>query len=263
MDLTKIALLQINSTDQDSIDQRISHTLTKLEETLKQNPKLTILPELWATGAFLVEETKSQAKQVLDQTLPEIKNLAKTYKTWIHSGSYLEETPSGTFNTSFLIDDQGAVITKYRKIHLFGFDQGEATQLLPGSEIVVIPTPIGITGLATCYDLRFPELFRAMVQRGVNSFLITSGWPKKRINHWNALLKARAIENQSYVIACNGVGTQNNNQLGGSSQVIDPWGDIQIQAQEAEEVLFIDIDIQKANQVREKMPVLADRVINQ
>ena len=84
MDLTKIALLQINSTDQDSIDERVSHTLTKLEEALKQNPKLTILPELWATGAFLVEETKSQAKQVLDKTLPEIKNLAKTYKTWIH-----------------------------------------------------------------------------------------------------------------------------------------------------------------------------------
>ena len=75
------------------------------------------------------------------------------------------------------------------------------------------------------------------------------------------VIKARAIENQSYVIACNGVGTQNNNQLGGNSQVIDPWGDIQIQAQESAEVLFTDIDIQKANQVREKMPVLADRTV--
>lgn len=263
MYLTKIALLQVNSSDQDSVDERINRTLNQLAETLKQNPKLTILPELWATGAFLVEETKSQAKQVLDKTIPEIKKLAKTYQTWIHSGSFLEETPSGTFNTSFLIDDRGEVIAKYRKIHLFGFDQGEATQLLPGSEVVVIPTPIGITGLATCYDLRFPELFRAMIQKGADSFLITSGWPKERLSHWNALLKARAIENQSYVIACNGVGTQGKNNLAGNSQVIDPWGDIQIQAEDSAQILFTDIDIQKTNQVREKMPVLADRVINQ
>ena len=263
MDLTKIALLQVDSSSTTSIQNRIKNTLNNLEETLKQNPKLTILPELWATGAFMVEETKSEAKETLEQTLPQIKNLANKYRTWIHSGSFLEETPSGTFNTSYLFDDRGEEVAKYRKIHLFGFDQGEATQLVAGEEIIVVPTPIGITGLVTCYDLRFPELFRAMIQKGANSFLITSGWPKKRLNHWNALLKARAIENQAYVIACNGIGTQTDNELGGNSQVIDPWGDIQIQAGEKAETLFTDIDIQKAGQVREKMPVLADRVINQ
>ena len=263
MDFTKIALMQVDSSSSTAIQNRIDKTLKELEETLKQNPKLTILPELWATGAFMVEETKHQAKQVLENTLPQIKNLAKKYKTWIHSGSFLEETPSGTFNTSYLIDDQGHEVAKYKKIHLFGFDQGESAQLISGEEIVVAPTPIGITGLVTCYDLRFPELFRAMIKKGANSFLITSGWPQKRLSHWNALLKARAIENQSYVIACNGVGDQGDNQLGGNSQVIDPWGEVQIQAGEKAETLFTDIDIQKANQVREKMPVLADRVINQ
>lgn len=263
MDLTKIALLQVDSSTNIPIQERIYNTLQTLEATIRENPKLIMLPELWATGAFMVEETKPLAKQVLEETLPQIKHLAKTYKTWIHTGSFLEETPSGTFNTSYLIDDRGEEITKYRKIHLFGFDEGEATLLTPGQEIIVVPTPIGITGLATCYDLRFPELFRAMVQKGANSFLITSGWPKERINHWNALLKARAIENQAYVIACNGVGQQSNHELAGNSQVIDPWGDIQIQANQSQEILFTDINIQKAGMVREKMPVLADRVINQ
>ena len=263
MDLTKIALLQVDSSAATPIQNRIDQTLSNLETTLKEKTKLVMLPELWATGAFMVEQTKSQAKEFLEPTLEKLKQLAKEYETWIHTGSFLEETQSGTYNTSYLLDDRGEEVAKYRKIHLFGFDEGEASLLVPGKEIVVVPTPIGITGLATCYDLRFPELFRAMVQKGANSFLITSGWPQKRLSHWNALLKARAIENQSYVIACNGVGEQLDNQLGGHSQVIDPWGEIQIQADQNQEILFTNIDIQKANQVREKMPVLADRVINQ
>jgi len=263
VDLTKIALLQVDSSAAIPIQTRIDQTLYNLETTLKEKPKLVMLPELWATGAFMVEQTKSQAKEFLEPTLEKLKQLARKYETWIHTGSFLEETQSGTYNTSYLLDDRGEEVARYRKIHLFGFDEGEASLLIPGKEIVVVPTPIGITGLATCYDLRFPELFRAMIQKGANSFLITSGWPQKRLSHWNALLKARAIENQSYVIACNGVGEQIDNHLGGNSQVIDSWGDVQIQAGQKQEILFTDIDIQKANQVREKMPVLADRVINQ
>jgi predicted amidohydrolase len=263
VDLTKIALLQVDSSTTTPIQERIQNTLQTLEATLKDQPKLIMLPELWATGAFMVEQTKSQAKEFLEPTLEKIKQLAKKYETWIHTGSFLEATSSGTYNTSYLLDDRGEEVAKYRKIHLFGFDEGEASLLIPGKEIVVVPTPIGITGLTTCYDLRFPELFRAMIQQGANSFLITSGWPKKRLNHWNALLKARAIENQAYVIACNGIGLQTDNELGGNSQVIDPWGEVQIQAQESEETLFTEIDIQKPSLVREKMPVLADRVINQ
>jgi len=257
VNLAKIALMQVATTDGEEIPSRINRVVSNLEETLKIQVKLAMLPELWASGAFKVRETKHLAKEITDNALPQIKDLAKKYKTWIHAGSYLEQTSTGIYNTSYLFDDRGELVSKYRKIHLFGFDEGEAAELLAGSEVVVIPTPIGITGLATCYDLRFPELFRAMVQKGANSFLITSGWPEKRITHWNALLKARAIENQAFVIACNGTDTH----LAGNSQVIDPWGETVIQASNKEETIFTEIDLQKANQVREALPVLADRVL--
>lgn len=249
--------MQVAITEGEEITSRITRVINNLEGTLKSQVKLVILPELWASGAFKVSETKHLAKEITDSALPLIKDLAKQYKTWIHAGTYLEQTSTGIYNTSYLFDDRGEVVSKYRKIHLFGFDEGEAAELLAGSEIVVIPTPIGITGLATCYDLRFPELFRAMVQKGANSFLITSGWPEKRITHWNALLKARAIENQSFIIACNGTDTN----LAGNSQVIDPWGETVIQAGNKEETIVTEIDLQKANQVREALPVLADRVL--
>jgi predicted amidohydrolase len=257
VNLAKIALMQVSTTEGEEIPSRITRVVNNLEETLKQQVKFVMLPELWVSGAFKVSETKHLAKEITDSALPQIKELAKKYKTWIHAGSYLEQTSTGIYNTSYLFDDRGELISKYRKIHLFGFDEGEAAELLAGSEVVVIPTPIGITGLATCYDLRFPELFRAMVQKGANSFLITSGWPEKRISHWNALLKARAIENQAFVIACNGTDTN----LAGNSQVIDPWGETVIQASNKEETIYTEIDLQKANQVREALPVLADRIL--
>jgi predicted amidohydrolase len=257
VNLAKIALLQASTTNEEEIYSRINRVLNDLEAALQNQGKLAMLPELWASGAFSVSETKHLAKDITDSALPKIKELAKKYKTWINSGSFLENTSEGIYNTSYLFDDRGELITKYRKIHLFGFDQGEAVELLAGQEVVVIPTPIGITGLATCYDLRFPELFRLMVQKGANSFLITSGWPEKRISHWNALLKARAIENQAFVIACNGVG----DQLAGNSQVIDPWGETIYQASNKQETIFAEIDLQKANEVRESLPVLADRVL--
>jgi predicted amidohydrolase len=257
VNLSKIALLQVATTAEEDISFRINRVLQDLETALQTQVKLAILPELWASGAFSVSETKQLAKEITDAALPQIKELAKKYKTWIHAGSFLEDTAAGIFNTSYLFDDRGEQVAKYRKIHLFGFDQGEAVELLAGQEVVVIPTPIGITGLVTCYDLRFPELFRLMVQKGANSFLITSGWPEKRLSHWNALLKARAIENQSYVIACNGVG----DQLAGNSQVIDPWGETIFQAGNKPEIIYSEINLQKANEVREALPVLADRVL--
>ena len=115
--------------------------------------------------------------------------------------------------------------------------------------------------ITTCYDLRFPELFRKLVDKGATSVLMTSGWPKARIEHWKALAKSRAIENQVYFLGCNGVGTNNKTELGGSSLVIDPWGENLTKDEKDETVLNIEFDLQKVNIVREKLPVLADRII--
>ena len=118
-----------------------------------------------------------------------------------------------------------------------------------------------MTALTTCYDLRFPELFRKLNEKGATSILMTSGWPDVRIEHWNVLAKARAIENQSIFIACNGVGKNGEVNLGGNSVVIDAWGNVLNELSTQEKVINVEIDLQNVIDIREKLPVLADRVI--
>jgi predicted amidohydrolase len=159
-----------------------------------------------------------------------------------------------------LFDPQGDLVTTYRKIHLFGFAEGERTVMSGGNELVVIDTPLGTTGLATCYDLRFPELFRALTAAGATAFLVSSGWPLSRIEHWDILARARAIEDQAWVIACNEVGTQgaDNVGLGGHSVVIDPRGTVIAQAGETEEILYAEIDSAAPGRWRAAFPALDD-----
>ena len=157
-----------------------------------------------------------------------------------------------------LFAPDGTLVASYRKIHLFGFDGGETVLMSSGEELVVVETPLGMTGLATCYDLRFPELFRALTEGGSTAFLLTSGWPMPRIEHWDVLTRARAIENQAWLIACNEVGTQGEFTLGGHSTVVDPQGRVVAQAGTGEEVLIVDIDPDASAAWREQFPVLAD-----
>jgi predicted amidohydrolase len=128
-----------------------------------------------------------------------------------------------------------------------------------GTGLSVAQTPLGPTGLVTCYDLRFPELFRALVTKGAATFLLTSGWPAERIEHWSLLARARAIEDQAWVIACNTAGTHNGVRMGGHSVVVDPMGTVVAEAGEDEQVLYADIDPDLATTWRESFPVLADR----
>ena len=127
-----------------------------------------------------------------------------------------------------------------------------------GDELVVVETPLGPTGLATCYDLRFPELFRALTEGGATAFLLTSGWPTPRIEHWDVLTRARAIENQAWFIACNEVGTQPGIELGGHSVVVDPQGAVVCQAGSEEEVVLVDVDPEASARWRDEFPVLDD-----
>jgi predicted amidohydrolase len=127
-----------------------------------------------------------------------------------------------------------------------------------GEDLVVTHTPLGATGLATCYDLRFPELFRALTERGATAVLLTSGWPRVRLEHWDVLTRARAIENQYWVIACNQVGEQHGVVLGGGSVVIDPRGDVVARAGVGEEILVAEVDPLLSEQARGQFPVLND-----
>ena len=223
--------------------------------------ELVVLPELWLAGAFDIPSSRDLAEPLDGPLVAAFSDIAAQENTWLHMGSFPERDTEGhTFNTSVLFAPDGSIAATYRKIHLFGFDGGEPAVMTAGGEYVVVDTPLGRTGLATCYDLRFPEQFRALLDAGAESFLITSGWPTKRIEHWRLLLRARAIENLAWVVACNGVGVQGPIELGGYSAVIDPKGSVVAEALGDETTLKADIDVVKAQEWRTAFPVLDDRV---
>lgn len=127
-----------------------------------------------------------------------------------------------------------------------------------GEESRVIDTVFGKVGLATCYDIRFPELFRELTKNGAEIILVTAEFPAPRDNHWKVLLQARAIENQVFVIAVNRVGRDKRQEYFGKSMVIDPWGEILLEGGNSEEILSCEVDISLVSKIRNEFPVLSD-----
>jgi predicted amidohydrolase len=258
--VSRVALLQVSSDASESAPDRIERVLGMLEETLPQ-ADIAVLPELWISGAFDLPLAREVAAPLDFPVLERIRAMAKAADTWVHAGSYAERLPDGrTFNTAVLIGPDGEIVATYRKRHLFGFATGERTLITAGDALIVAETPLGHTGIATCYDLRFPEMFRDLVEAGAETFLVASGWPTPRIGHWDVLTRARAIEDQAWMVACNGVGSHADITLGGHSIVIDPQGNVVAEAGDDETVLFADVEPGRAREWREAFPVLDDRL---
>lgn len=217
---------------------------------------LIMLPELWPQGGFAYDRWAELAEPLSGPIVAALAAAARDVGAMVHMGSLVERDAAGQlFNTSVLLGADGGVLTTYRKIHLFGFSDGEPKLMTAGQDVVVNDR----LGLATCYDLRFPELFREILDRGAEVLLLTSAWPARRIGHWRVLAQARAIENQMYVVACNTGGTHAGVALGGHSMVIDPWGAVLVEAGDGEEVLTVDLDLDVVAAARRSFPVLADR----
>ena len=256
----RVALIQLRCDSAEPMSVRIDRALSMVREAAPR-ADLVVLPELWSTCAFDLPAARDGAESIDGPLVTSLSALAAELGIWIHGGSVAVLSSEGArHNTCVLFDPQGALVTTYRKIHLFGFAEGERTVMTCGDELVVVETPLGTTGLATCYDLRFPELFRALTAAGATAFLVSSGWPLSRIEHWDVLTRARSIEDQAWVIACNEVGTQgaDNVVLGGHSVVIDPRGVVIAQAGETEEILYAEIDPDEPGRWREAFPALAD-----
>ncbi len=254
-----VALVQLDSSETESVADRIDRAI-ELTRTAAVGADLVVLPELWHVGAFATDQVRANAEPLDGPLMQRCAELARTSHTWVHAGSFAEVLPDGRhFNTSVLLAPDGSRAAVYRKIHLFGFAGGETTVMSAGTDLVVVPTALGVTGLATCYDLRFPELFRALLDVGATTMLLASGWPTVRIEHWSLLARARAIENQSFVVACNGVGTHSGVTLGGHSVVVDPLGRVVAEADDGEQVLRADLDLGLVARIRADFPVLADR----
>jgi predicted amidohydrolase len=218
------------------------------------------LPELWPTGYFDFDRYEQEAEAFPGSTVHAIRAAARDARAHVAGGSVLERAADGRLhNTAFLVDPDGELVLSYRKIHTFGYQSLEARLLASGKQIDSVETTLGRVGLTTCYDLRFPEMFRVLVDRGAEIVVMPAAWPRPRIEHWQLLARARALENQVFLVACNGAGGDHGTSLGGTSLIADPWGEIVARAGDGEETLEAEIDPGRVQAIRREFPVLADR----
>ncbi|CAB5037074.1 MAG: carbon-nitrogen family hydrolase [Actinobacteria bacterium] len=253
-----VALIQLEVADRESVAARERRVLQMIDAAALQ-ADVVVLPELWHVGAFNYPAVREHSELMSGQLVSAMRESAIRNGIWLHAGSFAERTEKGEiYNTSVVFDPNGELIAQYRKIHLFGFGEGESEVFAHGEAICVAETILGGTGLATCYDLRFPEIFRMLTERGATCVVIASGWPLARVTAWDVLTRARAIENQAWVLACNEVGSQGGVVLGGHSQIVNPQGEVVASADEVECILYATIDPDLAHTVREEFPVLKD-----
>lgn len=254
----RASLIQIAVDPDESVEDRRVRAASLV--VAQRGADLVILPELWPVGAFAYTAFEAEAEPLEGPTHEVMAKAAAEAGTWLHAGSFVERAADGTlYNTSLVFSPQGERAAVYRKIHRFGFDKGEAVMMGAGEELVTVALPDTTLGLATCYDLRFPEQFRGLVDAGAEALVVVAGWPERRRAHWTLLAQARAVENQAYVLAVGTAGTHGDIQQAGHSIVVDPWGEVLAQAGADEEVLTVELDADKVRATREQFPALKDR----
>jgi predicted amidohydrolase len=244
------------------IEESKEKALEHASEMIRQcrGADLILLPELWNIGFMSFDRYRSEAETQEGPTLTLLSTLARELSCHLHTGSLVERRGDQFYNSSFLLDPRGKIRGGYQKIHLFIYRSQEAEILTPGTSITVIPTEFGNFGLATCYDLRFPELFRKMLDLEVEFLLITSAWPARRLEHWLLLNRTRALENLSCLISCNSVGMNRGTQFIGHSLVVDPMGQIIAGGDDQEGVVWAEVNRDDVLKARAEFPALNDRV---
>ena len=233
-------------------------------EASRQKSHVVVLPELWDIG-YQLDKAKDFASSLSGGLFSQVSALATQAKIVI-LGSMMEKRGLGVSNTSAIFIPNRGITGAYRKLHLFHLME-EDQWLTPGEAAQVFDMPWGTSAVAICYDLRFPELFRRYAADGAKIVFVPSQWPDQRIEHFRTLLRARAIENQMYVVAVNRVGVDDldpetnryGTRYGGYSAIIDPNGEIVAELGKSEGLVVADIDLSVVDRVRQSMRVLLDR----
>jgi predicted amidohydrolase len=253
----RVASIQLEMADRPKA-QNVEHALALLDRVPEVD--LILLPEIWPCGFFAFDRYAEESEPLDGPTVNAFRQKARARRCHIVMGSLVERDAGDLFNTTVFIGPGGEIVACYRKIHLFGYRSDETRLLTPGREIVVADTPWGRTGFSTCYDLRFPELFRRMVDRGAEIFLVPSAWPLARIAAWRLFNRARAHENLAFLVSCNCAGGNVGQRYGGHSMIVGPWGTVLAEGGEGGEIVAAEIDTREAAQARAEFPALADRV---
>ncbi|MDQ6624406.1 MAG: carbon-nitrogen family hydrolase [Verrucomicrobiota bacterium] len=255
----KIAVAQI-----DCVVGDIASNVRKMREFAERakaaGADWVVFPEMSDTG-YVMSVVREKAARWSEGAVPELQAAAQKHSLGIIAG-VSERTDDCIFNTQVVIDRNGAIVGKYRKTHLFSPAPIEEHKCFAaGDERSTVATDGLRFGLSICYDLRFPEFYRGLAcENGANVFIISSAWPFPRVEHLRVLATARAIENQSYVVLANRVGTDNGITFCGSSAIIDPYGIIiAAAAADREELILGEASDELLRSVRERMPVFAHR----
>jgi omega-amidase len=237
-------------------DDNLAQTCALIEEAARRGSDLIVLPELWDTS-YALDRAAALGSTVGEGRFVEVAKLARTHGLHV-AGSMLEWNGNAAANCMAWFTPEGEVAGVYRKLHLFRL-MDEEKYLVAGDKPILLDLPWGKTGLAICYDLRFPELFRRYALEGAALIVIPAQWPQPRIGHWRTLLRARAIENQMFVATCNRVGQEGDTTFSGMSVLLDPWGAAIVEGGEAPVLLTAEIDLSQVELVRRHIPVFKDR----
>ncbi|HEY8200766.1 MAG TPA: carbon-nitrogen hydrolase family protein [Actinomycetota bacterium] len=261
----RVALVQMNSQDEKAENLERGEML--IAQAAAWGSDLVVLPELW-TYLGPRKRHSEVAEPIPGETTEFLARLAGRYRFWLVGGSILEavEGQGRVHNTSVVLNPDGELVARYRKLHLFdveveGATYQESATMAPGEEVVVASLAGVPVGLTVCYDLRFPELYRRLAAWGARLITVPSAFTMETgRDHWEVLLRARAIENQVYVLAPAQCGSHPpGHACYGNSMIVDPWGTVVARAGYREGVVVADIDLGHAERIRKSLPALAHR----
>jgi predicted amidohydrolase len=266
----RLALAQL-SIESAAVDDNVERAVSAIETAADEGADCVALPEIFNVGYFAFESYERAAEPLGGETHRRIREAAIEHDVSVLAGTIVEDlaasadageavpAESGLANTAVLFDSDGKRRLVYRKHHLFGYDSAEAELLVPGEQLPTAEVGGHTVGVTTCYDLRFPELYRRLVDDGATMVLVPSAWPYPRVEHWKLLPRARAVENLLYVGAVNGSATFEDASLVGRSTVYDPWGTPLASSDDNATIVYADCDPERVDEVREEFPALRDR----
>jgi nitrilase len=263
--MTKVAAVQMVSTPR--VEDNLVTARRLVAQAASEGAQLVALPEYWPIMGMSDGDKVAHAELEGSGPIQDcMAQLAREHGIWLVGGTLplVSKVDGKVLNTTLVYDPQGEKVGRYDKIHLFGFNKGsesydEARTIVPGESVGAFDAPFGRVGLSVCYDLRFPELFRAMGECVLMivpaAFTHTTG-----LAHWEVLLRARAIENQCYVLASAQGGLHaNGRRTFGHSMLVDPWGEVKAVLREGEGVISGELDDMYLSSVRESLPALRHR----
>lgn len=263
----QVAIVQMNSGDDKAAN--IQAAMAGIDRAAARGARLVSLPEVWT---YLGPSSGNQraAETIPGPLTDQLAAKARDLGIYLHAGSIYErvEGEERLYNTTVVFSPEGEIIGTYRKIHMFDVDLNEDTSyresatIAPGDDIVTVEVD-GITvGLAICYDLRFPELFRILTLKGADIIMVPAAFTLATgRDHWEPLIRARAIENQVFMVAAGQVGKHPPGQwCYGRSMIVDPWGVVVAQASDAPTLISATLDLSHLDRVRRQVPSVANRM---